>query len=494
MIIMNKKILLPNGTIAIEAEYKSQLIEEFKDNPFIEVLPDLMTKEDIINELSYKVKMNKEEIEYIKELKVSILSRIYKVFQPLPIHIDIWNMIHSLIRQGYIARNPFNPIYKKYLNSIGSKINKKYYNLDANETFRTTTQCGTLIGVSGMGKTTTVQRVLSKIPQVIVHKEYKGINFTQIQVTWLKLEAPANGSIKALTLQFFDKLDNLLGTNNMERYVSKYLSVDAMIPILGQLSNNIGLGLLVIDELQHLDKKAKEVMNYLVTLMNSFGVPILLIGTPASYGMLQQEMRIARRVSGNGAIVFNQMKNDKEFEIFLKGIWKYQWIRKKVKLTKEMIDIFYDKTQGVSDLVVKLFVNIQKRAIESGREEITIELIDKVWDREFKLVNPMVEAIKSNNIAKKMKFEDIQEIEVSKLINKENKIVKDKEEKSKAHDNSFQAKSKEENTVKKIKVSDLSNDDIRKIVLFGKKKNKTVYESLKEKEIVKSIDEVMEEI
>ena len=185
---------------------------------------------------------------------------------------------------------------------------------------------------------------------------------------------------------------------------------------------------------------------------------------------------------------------DNEFEIFLKWICKYQWIRKKVKLTKEMIDIFYDKTQGVSDLVVKLFVNIQKRAIESGREEITIELIDKVWDREFKLVNPMVEAIKSNNIAKKMKFEDIQEIEVSKLINKENKIVKDKEEKSKAHDNSFQAKSKEENTVKKIKVSDLSNDDIRKIVLFGKKKNKTVYESLKEKEIVKSIDEVMEEI
>lgn len=494
MIIMNKKILLPNGTMAVEAEYKLQLIEEFKDNPFIEVLPDLMIKEDIINELSYKVKINKEEIEYIKELKVSILSRIYKVFQPLPIHIDIWNMIHSLIRQGYIARNPFNPKYKKYLNSIGSKINKKYYNLDANENFRTTTQCGTLIGVSGMGKTTTVQRVLSKIPQIIVHKEYKEMNFTQIQVTWLKLEAPANGSIKALTLQFFDKLDNLLGTNNMERYVSKYLSVDAMIPILGQLSNNIGLGLLVIDELQHLDKKAKEVMNYLVTLMNSFGVPILLIGTPASYGMLQQEMRIARRVSGNGAIVFNQMKNDKEFEIFLKGIWKYQWIRKKVKLTKEMIDIFYDKTQGVSDLVVKLFVNIQKRAIESGREEITIELIDKVWDREFKLVNPMVEAIKSNNIAKKMKFEDIQEIEVSKLINKENKIVKDKEEKSKAHDNSFQAKSKEENIVKKIKISDLSNDDIRKIVLFGKKKNKTVYESLKEKEIIKSIDEVMEEI
>ena len=58
-----------------------------------------------------------------------------------------------------------------------------------------TSKCGLIIGVSGMGKTTTVHRVLESIPQVIIHNEYKGINFTQIQVPYLKLEAPANSSI-----------------------------------------------------------------------------------------------------------------------------------------------------------------------------------------------------------------------------------------------------------------------------------------------------------
>lgn len=487
---MNKDILLPNGTIAIRAEYKKQFIEEFEGNPFIEVLPELVSKDEVIKELSYKSKVKKEEVDYIKELKISILPRIYKVFQPLPIHIDIWNMIHGLIRQGYIARNPFNPQYRRYINSIGEKINSKYYNLDANENFRTTTQCGTLIGVSGMGKTTTVQRVISKIPQVIVHNEYSGVNFTQIQVTWLKLEAPANGSIKALTLQFFSKLDNLLGTNNMERYVSKYLSVDAMIPILGQLANNIGLGLLIIDELQHLDKRAKEVINYLVTLMNSFGVPILLIGTPASYNMLKMEMRIARRVSGNGAIIFNQMKNDREFEIFLKAIWRYQWLKTPTKLNKEIIEVFYNKTQGISDLVVKLFVNTQKRAIEKGAEGITIDLINKVWNKEFTLIHPMVEAIKSNNIAKKMKFEDIQEIEIGEIkqnVTRDSGTNSVKEIKD--------AKQIENNIkkIKRVKVSELEAEDVRKIVINGKKEGVSSYDALKNAGVIVEIKDILGE-
>ncbi|EHJ01946.1 Tn7-like transposition protein C [Clostridium sp. DL-VIII] len=482
---MSKEIILTNGTVAIEAEYKEQLIEEF-NNPYIQVLPDIIPKEQIVNELLFKPKIKKDELALPKEFKLNILPRIYKVFQPLPLHIEIWNMINSLIRQGYIARNPINPLFKRYSNKLGNEILNKTYNLDADENFRTTAQCGLLIGVSGMGKSTTVQRVLSKIPPVIVHNEYQNINFSQIQVTWIKLEAPANGSIKSLTLQFFSKLDSLLGTNNMERYVSKHLSVDAMIPIMGQLANNIGLGLLVVDELQHLDKGAKQVMNYFVALMNSFGVPLLLIGTPASYSMLQQEMRIARRVTGSGAIIFNSMKNDREFEIFIKGIWKYQWLSKPVKLTKEIINIFYEKTQGICDLVVKLFVNIQKRLIEKEIEELDLELINSVWNKEFTVLQPMISAIKSNNKVKKMRFEDIQEIEDGKISCKNitETNVKEKLKKLEVAEQRITKRNK-------IKISELDDSDIRKIVIEGKEDNISEYQALKSKGIIVNFDEIL---
>lgn len=485
--IMSKEIILKNGTIAIEAEYKSQVIEEF-DNPFIKVIPDIIPKEQIVKELSYKPKIKSQELMLPKEYRLTMLSRIYTVFQPLPIHIDIWNMINSLIRNGYVARNPFNALYKLHSNQLGNKILSKNYNLDCNDNFRTTAQCGLLIGVSGMGKTTSVQRVLSKIPQVVFHSEYEGMNFNQIQVTWIKIEAPANGSIKSLTLQFFAKLDSLLGTNNMERYVSKHLSVDAMIPIMGQLANNVGLGLLVVDELQHLDKNSKQVMNYFVALMNSFGVPLLLIGTPASYSMLQQEMRIARRVTGNGAIIFNKLKNDREFVIFIKSIWKYQWLENPIKLTQELIQAFYEKTQGVCDLVVKLFYNVQKKVIERDLNSISIELINKIWNKEFKLLEPMITAIRSNNNVKKMIFEDIKEIN-----NFEPKTQKNEEKNINNGQNIIKSLETKEKP-KKIKVSELEQDDVRRIVIEGKKDNKSEYESLKESGLIVKLEEVLGDV
>lgn len=508
VMIMSKEIVLPSGVIGVEAEYKEQVLEEFDGNPFIEALPNLIEKAEVIKKLAFKVNIKKEEIALPKQLKLTALNRVYKTFQPLPIHVEVYDMINTLIRQGYITRNPFNKSYTQYINNTGETIVNKNFNVDSNESFRTTVQSGLIIGVSGMGKTTTVQRVLSQIPQVIVHNQYKRIDFSQIQLTWLKLEAPANGSIKALTLQFFHKLDQLLGTNNVDRYVSKHLSVDAMLPIMGQVANSIGLGLLVIDELQHLDKNFKQVMNYFVTLMNSFGVPILLIGTPSCYNMLQQELRISRRVTGAGAVFFNPMKKDKEFEIFLKGIWKYQFLNNKAKLTKEIIDIFYEKTQGIADLVVKLFVNTQRVVISRGINDITMELIEKVWDSEFTMVNPMIEAIKSNNRVKKMQFEDIQEIGVSKakadlrggtnkgstdLRGSDNSIIIDSRNNANKVITDNKEVVKQEKSIK-IKIADLSDKDIRKIVILGKKNGLSTYECLKGAGLITTLEGLLLEI
>lgn len=491
---MSKEIVLPSGTIAVEAEYREQLLDEFVANPYIEALPNLIEKEEVIKRLAFKVLIKKQEILLPKQLKGVVLNRVYKVFQPLPIHVEVYEMINSLIRQGYIARNPFNKRYIEQINKTGEAITNKNYNIDSNENFRTTVQAGLIIGTSGMGKTTTVQRVLSEIPQVIIHNKYKEVEFSQIQVSWLKLEAPANGSIKALTLQFFHKLDQLLGTNNVDRYVSKHLSVDAMLPIMGQVANNVGLGLLIIDELQHLDKNFKQIMNYFVTLMNSFGVPILLIGTPSCYCMLQQELRIARRTTGGGAVFFNPMKNNKEFEIFLKGIWKYQLINTKNKLTKEIVDKFHEKTQGIADLVVKLFVNTQKRAINKGINDITVEMIEKVWDKEFTMVKPMVEAIKSNNKVKKMEFEDIQEIGVLRsnagLSGGTNKVSTGLR---KSINRVITENKKVLNNEKgiKIKISDLDDEDVRKIVIMRKKEGLNSYQSLKEYGLITTLEDLL---
>lgn len=481
--IMDKKIYLPNGMEAVKAEYKGSPIAEYNNNPFIEALPELDNEETIIRKLMINPIYSEEERYLDASIKLHIIHRLYQFFQPLPRHVEIWNMLNTLIRQGYLARNPFDREYKRYVNETGQGIINRSFDIDS----RTTASSGLIIGVSGMGKTTTVNRVLSYIPQVIVHDYYKNEHFNQVQLTWLKLEAPHNSSLKALTLQFFMKIDELLGTQNFKKYSSSSLSVDAMLPLMGKVAQDTGLGLLVIDELQHLNRSgACQIMNYFVALINSFGVPIVFIGTPASYAFLQNEFRIARRITGNGEVIWDNMNNDEEFELFLNGLWRFQWTKKNVPLTRGIIDLFYEKTQGISDLIVKLFVNAQCKAIALGEEELTEEIISSVAKEEFKLMEPMLIAIKSKNPYKAIKYEDLRRLEevnsnLPKTKNDNNRNKKRRNKNVKKFETVKKALNKDKATKlipKKIKIEDLEKDDLRLLVDKGNKAGKTTYEIL----------------
>ncbi|MCT4596029.1 MAG: hypothetical protein N4A57_17415 [Anaeromicrobium sp.] len=178
------------------------------------------------------------------------------------------------------------------------------------------------------------------------------------------------------------------------------------------------------------------------------------------------------------------MNNDKEFRLFLNGIWKYQWVRKETKLTDEITNLIYEKTQGISDLIVKLLVNSQYKAISIGKEELTSELIEKVADEEFRLMKPMLAAIRSKNPYKIMQYEDIRRIEevgniivpkdqIRPSINRRTIVKENKIDKKQEINIEQTVKTKTRN--KKIKVEDLPQDDIRVLVNEGVKKNLTVH-------------------
>ncbi len=366
MMILSNSIFLPNGMEAIQAEYKEFPLEEFNQNPLIQALPPLLDKATIIRKLMVKPIYNDEEKHAESIYRIHMINRLFQLYTPLPVHIDVWNMIHTLILQGYLARNPFDKNYKKYINDSGKEIINRSYEINSRQNFRTTSSCGTFIGFSGMGKTTTINRVLSDIPQVIIHNEYKGIHFNQIQLVWLKLEAPSNSSLKALCLQFFMKVDELLGTNNYKKYVSRNMSVDSMLPLISQVAHNIGLGLLVIDETQNIKKRgAEQIMNFFVYLINT-GINLCLIGTPGAYDLFGKELRMTRRLTGNAEIIYNNMQYGNEFTLLLESVWKYQWTRNFVPYNEEFGKVIYEETQGISDLVIKLFVYSQQQAIEKS--------------------------------------------------------------------------------------------------------------------------------
>lgn len=544
----NKSVIINNGTEAFEAVYKGQVISEYRDNPFIEALPPIYSIEEVIERLAVYPNIDEKERNFEAKFKFHIVQRLFTYFQPLNLHVDLENRMSRLIRQGYIARNPFKKEYAESFQDGYKMIKNMNLELNCCSNFRTTASAFTLIGVSGLGKSTAINRILSMYPQVIVHSEYKGFKFSMYQVVWMKLDCPHDGSLKGLCIEFFRKVDDLIGTNYHKKYGTGRQSVNVLLPILGQCARNIGLGCLVIDEIQHLSLAksggADSMLNFFTTLINTAGVPVILIGTTKALNILQSQFRQARRGSGQGDMVWDRMKNDENWDLLIRGMWDYQWTKKPIELTDEFKDTLYEESQGITDIAVKIFAMSQIRAISSGKEEISVNVIKSVVKDDLKLVRPMLQALKSGDIKKIAIYEDIYAIDIDKFINNElpkiqlNEKIKALQNERNKHKESLQNNIKEEAVLKLIELdvksmtakkavetvirdekniseinelvkkafraivteennrvnnkkkieTQIDKEDLRNLVMKGKKEFKSAYDTLKENGYIKEVN------
>lgn len=408
-----------NNNYAVEADYKEQLVEEYEGNPFIEALPPIFNKADVINKIAFYPKFDVKEREYEAHIRLHLIQRLFTYFQPLPIHLQLESRISRILRMGYAMRNPITPKYVRDLNNGYKDILNEQITLGNGENYVTTSSGFSLIGVSGMGKSTILSKLLSTMPQVILHSNYRGKPFCMTQLTYLKLDCSFDGSLRGLCMEYFSCVDRILSTNYFEKYSMARLSANAMLPIINQISRNVGLGLLVVDEIQNLSLAksggSEKMLNYFVSLVN-LSIPVVLVGTPKALPILQGEFRQARR--GQGDFVWDRLKKDKQWELLIEGLWDYQWVRNPQPLTKEISDVLFDECQGIIDICVKLFFMAQVRAISSRQETITPKLIRKVADENLKLVRPMLQSLKNGGKGLSL-YNDIMVLDISNFINNE---------------------------------------------------------------------------
>lgn len=468
-------VRLPNGTEAVVAEYMEQFIKDYEGNPFVECLPEVMSPKQVIEQLAYYPPFDPQERLLEPYMRIHLLQRLFHYFQPLDEHIRLEQAISTMLRNGYLDRNPFSPSYIRRLTTEEWGEEKGLYRGSVYQS--STAKSLTLIGISGSGKTSSLSRILSLTPQIIVHSKYKGMDFPRYQISHLRIEAPYDGSLKALCLQFFMTIDSLLGTSFMEKYGNGHKSTNVMIPIISKLLQNVGLGILVIDEIQHLSLAKSgggaAVLNFFTTLINTANIPIVLVGTPKSLNVLQSEFRQARRsFNGHGNFFWDRLKKDASWDLFLSGLWTYQWVQNSVELTDEISSILYDETQGIPDVVVKLWIMTQVRAISTGKEAITGSLIQKVANEQLKLIRPMLDALRNGRTTQLLDFQDIIMPDVVEFMNKEQSqvqvrtIIKETQKRSESRQQQLQHL--KDNAILRLQLLGLSDkqaDEYIKVVL-----------------------------
>lgn len=364
------------------AIYHKQEIEEFIGNPLIEALPPPEDPANYPKLLMSLPGYSEDERKNDARWRLARLQRISQVHVPTKKDSMLMLSIGRCIRWSYADRNPipFDEV-KKILKNEGRQVSESL------ERYLTSPKAPIygfpVLGVSGAGKTTSVENVLSLFPQAISHTNYRGLDFKQDQLVWLKVDCPPDGTPKGLCAAILQGVDIALKSDYTSQILRNRMSKDVLLIKVSKLIQDLHLGILLLEDIQNLcGTKAtvsKELLNFMVSLANSLRIPVVMIGTPKILTLLQKEFQQAKRASGEGEIRMDLMtRGSTEWKRFISFVWTYQYTAEKVELTEEMEKQFFEESVGNPFVASLLYKLVQDDAIIGRKETFDISDVSRV--------------------------------------------------------------------------------------------------------------------
>jgi len=408
-----------------EAVYREQVLAEYRNNPLIEALPDILLRETAIQLMANYPEFREEELSLPPEHKLHCIRRLKDLVHPLPEAISLEQTISQMIRRGYLAHNPLvaSTWQHRYVLANGDKPGTRTGYIKPNAS------CLFVNGYSGMGKTTMINSALTLYPQVIYHKNYKGEPRSECQIVWLKINCPYDGSLNGLCLEFFSAVDKILGTDYFEQYSGQKVLIDVKLKRMEIIASDYFLGILVIDELHNLNLAkaggAKKALSFFRSLLENIGIPLIFAGTYAATELFAAGMQEPRRATDEGIIeAWRPSSNDIHWENFVNVLEKYQWIgTSRERFCPEVRKKIYDLSQGITDFAVRLVMLSQRTAIEEGRDSLTVKLLNRTSERHFRLLLPAIEALRSGDPSKMRSFDDLLPPKYKQLLDKQKEFL-----------------------------------------------------------------------
>ena len=426
--------LKPDGARRIyEAEYTLAENDTWRDNPLIEALPGILTDDEFARAVRFFPPQSPELREHPKHLRLMYIQRALQFFTPMENHLLLQQRVARVIRDGYVARNPIKDLgWNRLHQQLDELAEKLKYGVAPHEP---PSALGfSIIGIGGIGKTIGMNAIMRTYPQMLIHKTYtdsfgRDHSLTRSQIVFLKLDCPNDGTLKSLCLNFFQAVDRMTGCT---RYYYKYgfkgskqRTATEMLPDMARVAALQSIGLLIIDEIQYLSKQKsggqEQMLHWFTELVNTIKLPVILIGTPRAEEILNAAFWQMRRNAGQGEGDWRRMTQGGEWNRFLRSLWRYQFVQKPSELEtgvdakgektkgvpQDMNDALYEESQGIADFAVKMFMIAQERAINTGLEQLTPDLVRIVAMDAFGKAREIIQAIKTNDPNILAKVDDV---------------------------------------------------------------------------------------
>lgn len=391
--------------------YQTSEIKQYRGNPLIEALPKIMSQDEVAESLAWLPELpTEEERNQPGHLRLHYIATIRKLAIPLPEYLAFEPVISMMLRAGYLERNPVDPgTWKKIYATNLQRVEKAPLPSPAESSHSVL-----FSGISGTGKTTFINRILSTYPQVIQHSSYHGESLRIRQLVWLKVDCPADGTPKSMSKNFLAAVDRVLGTEYSRIATNSKTTAPDLLLQMQSIAQNNFLGILILDELHHLRSVKsggdEKLLDALAALFNAIEVPVIGIGTPDVTSLFSKKLQNVRRAASNGAYEFCLPTSPEEeaWEYFIEELWKYQWLKKPVKLTKKLNEAFFHHSHGITFFAAAMFMLCQYRLVmDEGAEKITPGLLDEIAANELAPLQPALRVLRSGQHELMRCFEDL---------------------------------------------------------------------------------------
>lgn len=346
------------------------LLDEFKER----LEPDQLMKH-------FKSKNNSKKIRVLKNgQRLNALNDFLQDWFFFPVKlIKIYNAIFSVLYRSYRARhksgiiNLLNRTIKWFDDAKQNKTSPPRYDSIAVPGF-------SIVGISGVGKTTSVIKILTTCFQQIIQREGGA------QLTYVMTNCTHDSSLRGLLVQFISKVDLCLTSDYTKKYVKRDFNVHMLEAAIANICIRHHIGAWIIDEIHNLNsiqrQSQDQIVNFLKNINSIIGLPIIYIGTPDMLRIMSKKFEIGRKSQGIGTVVIEAFQDEsEEWESLLKAIWNHQVLRKPGKLTKQLKQFYFAKSQGIIDIVVAITILAQEEALEEGYETLNIELLESAYKR-----------------------------------------------------------------------------------------------------------------
>lgn len=372
---------------------------------FTKLLPSMKSGQELITALSIIPKYDESICEQDQTARLVALSDLYQIYIPSQMSLEIYSKLYLALLRSMQKKGTQMAIKQRYENY--KAIQQQSYSgiLGGSDSF-------TIIGTSGIGKSSAISRSISLITENQIIETDKP--YTKI-IPCLIVQCPFDSSVKGLLLEILRKVDEGLGTDHYHHAItSRAATTDMLIGAVSSIALN-HIGMLVVDEIQNVanSKNGKNLIGALTQLINNSGISICMVGTPECTVFFEQAMQLARRSVG---LQYTAMNYDEYFQSFCKVLFQYQYTRQRTEITPAITEWLYEHSAGVISVVVSLVHDAQEIAILTEKEVLSLETLNEAYQQRLSLLHGYIQpsviqnksTTKKKNSAARAKMKSVQ--------------------------------------------------------------------------------------